>query len=51
MSYRQLREKYNEGPEDHFDLDEYIQYLERTDQRHEVNLIRRQLRREEENER
>lgn len=50
MSWRQLREEYNEGPEDHFeDPYEYIRYLERTGQKHEANLIRQSLEREETN--
>jgi len=51
MSYRQLKEEYGEGPEDHFeDPYEYARYLERTGQKHEANLIRRAMEEEEDNE-
>ncbi len=49
MTYQQRKELLNEGQEDYVDLDEYIQYLERTGQRHEANLIRRAMKKMEEN--
>ena len=49
MSFKKLKEKYGEGKEDHFeDSYEYIRYLERMGQKHEANLIRRKIRKEEE---
>lgn len=50
MIDQQRKELLNEGPEEHFE-DPYdrIRYLERTDQRHEANLIRRAMKKEEEN--
>ena len=49
MSYRQLKEKHNEGKEDHFeDPYEYARHLERTSQKHEANLVRRMMKKEEE---
>jgi len=49
MSYRQLKEQYGEGPEEHFEDEyEYARYLERTGQKHEANRIRRVIRKKEE---
>ena len=49
MSYRQLKEKHNEGLEEHFeDPHEYARHLERTGQKHEANLVRRMMKRKEE---
>lgn len=46
MSYRQLREKHNEGKEEHFDDPyDYIRYLERCGDKHGANQVRRRLRR------
>ena len=51
MSYRELEEQYGEGKDEHFDdVYDYIRYLERTGQKHEANLIRRDLEREESDE-
>ena len=51
MSYKQLKEKYNEGKEEHFDDPyDYIRYLERCGDKSGANQVRRKLRREEENE-
>ena len=44
MSLKKLKDEYGEGPEDHFeDPCEYARYLERTGQKHEANLIRREM--------
>lgn len=49
MSYRQLKEKHNEGKEEHFDdPHDYIRYLERCGDKAGANQVRRKLRREEE---
>lgn len=49
MSLKKLKEKHNEGPEDHFeDPYEYARYLERCGQKHEANLVRREMEKEEE---
>lgn len=47
MSYREFKEQHGEGKEEHFeDPYEYIRYLERTGQKHEANLVRRDLEKE-----
>lgn len=48
MSYRQLKEQYGEGKEEHFeDSHDYIRYLERCGDKSRANQVRRKLRREE----
>lgn len=49
MSFKKLKEQYGESKEEHFDTQELIQHLERTGQKHEANLIRRAMKKEEEN--
>ena len=49
MSYRKLREEYNEGPEDHFD--DPADYQESIGNKYEANMIRKQRRQVENGER
>jgi hypothetical protein len=44
MSWREFRELYNEGPEDHFDDPyEYARYLERCGNKARARAIRRMM--------
>ena len=48
MKWQKFKEEYGEGPEDHLeDPYEYVRYLERTGQKHEANLIKQSMKREE----
>jgi len=51
MTNQQRKELLNEGKADHFDDPyEYARHLERTGQKHEANLVRRAMNRQEERE-
>ena len=49
MSWQKLKEKHNEGKEEHFDDPyAYIRHLEKCGDKHGANLVRRSLKKQEE---
>ena len=49
MSWQKLKEKHNEGKEEHFDDPyDYIRHLEHCGDKHGANLVRREMRKREE---